>query len=223
MNRLVRLVDFQVGLGSTSLGLDEQRPANLALFSTYEPIRLWLKERDVKAPFRKVVVGLSDQASFARWHGNVSNVAGICEITEAVDVTTLLAKAGDHRWVLGIVEHALGCVRRSTGWRSDELQGFIATVAERPLPLVHVFEALAQTEKASGVRCVPWLSTRPGETQVGVHIGERSVTVLAKPGPLYLEDSFPVAKAAIRDGEYVLLDKAGKSLARVAIDTGALH
>lgn len=49
------------------------------------------------------------------------------------------------------------------------------------------------------------------------------MTVLSKPEPLYLEDSFPLAKSVIREGEYVLLDKAGKALASLAIETGALH
>ena len=60
------------------------------------------------------------------------------------------------------------------------------------------------------MKCVPWLSTQPGETVVGARIGDRDVKVLSKPGPLYLEDSFPVAKSVIRGHEYVLLDKAGK-------------
>ena len=152
MSKLLRLVDFQVGVGSANLRLDEQRTANLALFSTYEPVRLWLREREIKAPFRKIVVALSDQATFSRWHGNASNVAGICEVTEAVDVTTLLENARDHRWVLAVVDHALGCVRRSTGWHCDELESFINTSRERPFLLVHVFASLAKTDQASGMR-----------------------------------------------------------------------
>jgi hypothetical protein len=223
MSKLVRLVDFQVYARPTGLAGGEQRPINEALFTIYELVRLWLKEREIKAPFRKLVVSLADEASSARWHGNVSNAVGICEVTEAIDVTTLAEKAGDHRWVLGIVEHALGCVERSTTWRSDELEGFIKAASEQSLPLVHLFEGLAQVETASGVKCVPWLSARPGEMQIGVRLGERDVTVLSKPGPLYLEDSFPVATSAIRGREFVLLDKAGKVLANVAIDNSALH
>lgn len=215
-------MDFQVYARPGGLA-SEQRPVNEALFTTYESVRLWLKEHETKAPFRKVVVTFADETSSARWHGKVSNALGICEVTEAVDMAMLVQKAGDHRWVLGIVEHALGCVERSTGWRSDELWGFIREVSERTLPLVHFFEGLAQVDNASGVKCVPWLSARPGETQIGVRIGKRDVTVLSQPGPLYLEDSFPVAKSAIRGHEYVLLDKAGKSLASVAIDSSTLH
>ena len=222
MRKLVRIVEFQIGLGSTKLALDEQRSVNMALFSTFEPIVLWLRERTIRAPFKKIAISLADEAA-ARWHGNVSNAIGICQVTEAVPVSTIRQGTGDHRWVLGIVDHALGCVARSTGWRSDELESFIKDVSERPLPLVHVFEGLAQVDKASGVKCVPWLSSRPGETQIGVRVGEREVTVVSEPEPIYLEDSFPMAKSAIRGREYVLLDKAGKVLASVAIDNLALH
>jgi hypothetical protein len=218
MSKLVKLVDFQVHAGSVACHAGAQRPINEALFTTYEPVRLWLKAHGIKAPFRKIVVSFVDEASSARWHGHVSNAIGICEVTEAVDATMLVQKADDHRWVLGIVEHALGCIERSSGWQSDELRAFIKAASEMTLPLVHFFEGLAQIEKSSGVKCMLWLSTRPGTTQIGVRLGERDVTILSKPGPLYLEDTFPVAKAVVRGGEYVLLDKSGKALASVAID-----
>lgn len=223
MSKLIRLVDFQVYARPGGLADGEQRPINEALFTTYESVRLWLKEREVQAPFRKIVVALADEASSARWHGNVSNALGICEVTEAINSTMLLQRAGDHRWVLGVVEHALACIERSTGWRSHELEDFIKVASDQQLPLVHVFESLAQVEKTSGTKCVPWLSTRPGETVVGARIGGRDVIILSKPGPLYLEDSFPVAKSVIRGHEYVLLDKAGKVVASVAIAGASLH
>ncbi|HEX3344349.1 MAG TPA: hypothetical protein VHS09_07235 [Polyangiaceae bacterium] len=106
---------------------------------------------------------------------------------------------------------------------AEDAAAFIAAASETAWPLVHFFEGLAQVEKSSGLKCVPWLSTRPGETRIGVRVGERDVTVLSKPGPLYLEDRFPIAKSAIRGNDYVLLDKAGKALASVAIDNAALH
>lgn len=158
---------------------------------------------------------LCDEELCADWHGKVANVAGICEAIEAVDPTTLVERAGDHRWVFAVVEHAIACIEQHDGWRSSELKDFIKAESERPLPLVHFFEALAQTEAASGVKCVPWLSTRPGEMAIGVRIGERDVTVLSQPGPLYLEDSFPIAKSIICGQEYRLLDKEGKALASV--------
>lgn len=73
------------------------------------------------------------------------------------------------------------------------------------------------------MRCVPWLSTRPGETQIGVRLGDRDVTVLSEADPVYLEDAFPVAKSAIRGREFVLLDKNGRSLWSGPLDKAALH
>jgi hypothetical protein len=80
----------------------------------------------------------------------------------------------------------------------------------------------------SGAKCIPWLSTRPGETVVGIRIvskkgAERDVPVTSKSGPLYLEDSFPMTKSVIRQSDFVLLDKKGKVLASVPIDRAALH
>jgi hypothetical protein len=223
MSGQARLVDFQVYARPSGLAEAEQKPLNEALFSTFEPVRLWLRERRIHAPFKKIAISLADEVSSARWHGHVSNAIGICQVTEAVALRTLRESAGDHRWVLGLVKHALGCVTRSTGWRSNELEGFVKVASERTLPLVHFFEGLAQVEKAFGVKCVPWLSTRPGKTEIGVRVGERDETVLSRPEPIYLEDSFPLAKSAIRGGDYVLLDKAGKALASVAIRSAALH
>ena len=95
MSKNVRLVDFQVYARPAGLPDGEQRPINEALFATYEPVRLWLKENDIKAPFRKVAVSLADKVSSARWHGNVSNAIGICEVTEAVDTQVLSQSARD--------------------------------------------------------------------------------------------------------------------------------
>ncbi len=223
MSRIVRLADFQVYARPAGLAAGRERPINEALFTSYEPVRLWLKDRDIKAPFRKVVVSFADEASAARWHGIVSNAGGICEVTEAMSVATLTQKAVDHEWVLAVVEHALGCIAHSTGWRSDELDAFVRALSNRTLPLVHFFEGLALVDRRSGVKCVPWLSARPGETRIGVRLGEGDVTVLSKPGPLYLEDAFPVAKSAIQGREYVLLDNNGKVLASVALDDRALQ
>jgi len=222
MKKQVRLVDFQIYARPTGLAAGEQRPINEALFTAFEPVRLWLKERQIRAPFRKIVVSLADSLACARWHGNVLNALGICEVTEAVEIPMLLEKAGDHRWVLGIAEHALGCVTRSTGWRSDELESFMRGASEKTLPLVHFFDNLARVDSVSGVKCVPWLSTRPGETLVGVRLvsnngDERDVIVLSKPEPLYLEDGFPMMQSAIRSTDFVLLDNDGKTLATVPV------
>ncbi len=220
MKKEARLTDFQVFAQSTGLGVD-QRAINEVLFATYEPVRLWLKENPIDAPFRKLAVSLADEASSSRWHGNVAVAAQICEVTEAVDLTALRRSAGDHRWVLGVIGHSLACVRRSTGWQSEDLAAVVATLSARISPLVHVFADLSQIDEVHGTQCVLWLSAKPGETQIGARLGERDVVLLSKPGPLYLEDSFPVARSAIKGHEYLLFDKAGKVLASVPIDKNA--
>ena len=222
MSKQVRFRDFQVFARATGLAEGEQRAFNKTLFSIYEPVRLWLKERTVKAPFCKIVVSLSDAAISAPWHGNVTNAVGICEVTEAVDVPTLRQNIGDHAWVFGRVLHALECVARHTDWSSSELEDFITTLSQQALPFVHFFERHTRVARITGVKCTPWFSTRPGENKIGVRLvskdgAERDVTVLSQPESLWLEDSFPLAKTAIRGVEFVLLDKAGKILASVPI------
>jgi hypothetical protein len=223
MNKPVRLIDFQVFVGAAGLADGEQRRINHAFFTTYEPVRLWIKDHNVLAPFRKIVVRLTEGSSSSPWHGRAAILDKICQVTESLDLDEIVRRASDHRWVLGIVEHALGCIADSTGWRSVELEGFVRTMSEQPLPIVHFFERLARVEKASGMKCVLWMSLRPGKSELGVRLGERDVRVLSTPEPLFLEDDFPVAKSAIREREYVLLDKAGIALARVGIDDGQVH
>lgn len=211
----MRLVDFQIDAGSW-LPVDDGLRIGQALFTTFEAVRLWLRERSVQAPFRKLVVGFEHRRPSVQ-HGHVMNVLGICQVKEAVDTAVLLERAADHRWVLDSVAHALGCVARETGWRCEELEDFIGLLSNRPLPLVHFFGRLARVDRPSGIRCVPWLSVRPGETRIGVRIGERDIEILSKPEPIYLEDDFPMVTSAIRGREFVLLDSAGKTLASVSI------
>jgi hypothetical protein len=84
MSKLVRLVDFQVSAQSAGLVAGERKPINQALFTTFEPVRLWLKDRKIQAPFRKIAISLGDETWYARAHGAVTNVERICEVIEAV-------------------------------------------------------------------------------------------------------------------------------------------
>jgi hypothetical protein len=52
---------------------------------------------------------------------------------------------------------------------------------------------------------------------------EQDMTLLSRPEPVYLEDSFAMATSAIRGNDFVLLDKADKILASVPLDRRALH
>ena len=61
MRKNARLVDFQVFANSGFAG--EQRALNEMLFASYEPIRLWIKEHEISAPFRKILISVSDEDS----------------------------------------------------------------------------------------------------------------------------------------------------------------
>jgi hypothetical protein len=134
MKKLVRLIDFQIGVGASNLDMNAQRVTNLALFSSYEPVRLWLRESHVTAPFRKLVVALSDRSTHGRWHGAVSNVAGVCEVIQAVDTASLPSRAVDHRWALGVALHAVEQVANSIGWRSPDLVEFVHSASHCEWP-----------------------------------------------------------------------------------------
>jgi hypothetical protein len=218
MKKNARLQDFQVFCGAAFA--DEQRSLNESLFATYEPVRLWVKERTLSAPFRKLLVSLRDQETSRQWHGQVAMAAGVCEITESVSLAELREHAGNHKWVLGIVDHALRCVAETSSWRSDELEQALSEMRAKNRPLVHFFRDLALKDPSSGITCQPWLEFQPGITRLGVNLTDgtqRDVTVITKSGPMFLEDDFPIDRAAIRSGSYLLLDKAGHSLASVPL------
>lgn len=212
-----KLRDFQV---VTSF-LDRPKPRNQALFATTEPVRLWLKAQRFDAPFIKLLVTLQDVAVGRGTHGRVMLVEGICEVTEEVDTTELDRDVLDHRWVLGIVKHALSCVAEKLDWRSEPLEGHLDALAASPLPLEYVFDQLAAHDKASGTTCVPWYRSRPGSFEIGVRItrsGEpREVVVRQSSEPLYLEDDFPMAALKIRNSQLIIVDKRKAPLATIAL------
>lgn len=211
----MRVTDFQILVGA--FAGHEQRALNEAAFAWFEPLRLRLRDRRVNAPFRKIVVSLRD-VSFAHWEGHVSNAAGVCEVIAIVESDGLGAKISDPRWMAHVVERSLQNVAQATGWRDAELESAVRELGQTPWPLVHLFLSMACVDRRTGTRCVPWLSTRPGHTELGVRIGQRDVPLRATAGPLYLEDEFPMAKGVIRDGSYVLLNGSGLSLAAVPLD-----
>jgi hypothetical protein len=217
-----RLIDFQIHAGSHGHTFDACKSVNEALFSTYEPVRLWLKEQSIQAPFRKLVVEFDDESLSAGWHGHIANAIGVCLVTEAIDVSELRRCAKYHSWVLKFVHHALESVSVSLSWRSEELNAFILALSAQPKPLTHYFERWTRTDKASGVKCVPWFSTQPGLSKVGVRLvspsgAERNVIVAENALPLYMGDDFPIAKCSVRNSSFVLMDKAGLVLASVPI------
>ena len=224
MIKAARLRDFQLYARPTRThdgDVDPLGVTNLALFASYEPVRLWLREQKLAAPFQKLLVTLVDREAFSGWHGSVTHALGVCEVFEAVDMRMLRQAAGDHRWVLSLVDHALSCVARDTGWTCADLAAHIAALTQSGLPLVHVFQPLARQHKPTGSECVPWLSTQPSLTRIGVRLvvggRARDVVVASRSGPLFLEDDFPMTKSALKDGEFRLLTRTGEVLARVPV------
>lgn len=221
----MRLRDLQF-VAPSAPGFPEQRTTNMAFFATFEPIRLGIKARRVEAPFAKIVMSFAG-AERSDFRGHVMNVLGICEVTEVVDLSVLAERAGDHRWVLERFAEALEHIEQAVRWKSPAIVGLITAASQRAWPLVHFFERFQRLDRSSGVTCTPWLSARPGETHVGVRFvsktgDERNVAVASEPN-LYLEDSFPLAKVAIRRPNFVLMDWTGATLASLPIDSSAFH
>jgi hypothetical protein len=212
----MELRDFQVFAGASAA---DQKPINEALFTTFEPIRLWSRARRVTAPFKKLVIMLKDTTKFKEWHGEVKIVEGVCAVTEAVALEELEQCARDHHWVLAIIKHALGCVAAKTGWRSEPLEMYIDELSAASLPLVFEFAALMARDEDRGVVCVPWFRTQPGLTEIGVRIqgiGEPcDVTLMHSNHPIYLEDDFPLAATRIKGSNLLLLDKKRSTIASI--------
>jgi hypothetical protein len=53
----MELRDFQVFAGASAAN---PKPINEALFTTFEPIRLWSRAHRITAPFKKLVMMLKD-------------------------------------------------------------------------------------------------------------------------------------------------------------------
>jgi hypothetical protein len=228
MTKNLTLVDFDIHASLSGLSLDEQRSINDALFATYEPIRLWIKEQSIKAPFRKLLVTFADESLAARWHGTVATAAEVCEVTEALSLSLLRQKAEDHRWVIDAVQHALGCIAQESGWRCEELEFLLQGLSGKSWPLRHFFANLAKVDHRSGAKFEPWLAVQPGLTQIGVLVSapgeETHEAILAsKPGLMYLEDEFPMARSKLDESQFLLLDKKGIVLSSVPHARSGLH
>jgi len=223
-----RLVDFQIIVSAERPGA---RRLNRALFTAYEPIRLWLRDRSVEAPFRKTLIDLSDDPREEPWHGQATVALGICEVAEVVPSGELGAHVEDHRWVFARVLDGLEHVRENTGWNDIDLVEHVNHLQAGPPVLMHRLEALSKVDRRTGAQCEVWYRAAVGDCAVlaRVTMPNRSphTTVLASmPGPLYLEDEFPVKKSLVKDGCFVLLGPNKVELARVAVrpeESTALH
>jgi hypothetical protein len=209
------------------LTFDEERTVNIALSATSEPIRLWLKTRVIKAFFVKIVVEFVNEADYHLWPDKAMNAFGVCQVFEPINLSALRENAGNHRWVIAAIRPALRRLEKELAWRSEELEAFLDELAEKPLPLIHLFEKLARTDRRSRITCTPWQAFQPDLTEFGVRIAApgkpvRDVPVFSKRDVL-LDDDFPLAKSKLQDGTFLLLDKAGNTLASVPIDERGMH
>lgn len=185
------------------------------------------REKDFQAPFGKVLITVLDEATSQKWHGHIGVATGICMVSEAVPVRSIRDEARNHRWVLGLVTHALGCIDSRLGWRSTAFEDEVLRLERQQLPLRHVFERLIREDSASGVRCEPWFSCASGLSRVGVsllsHGTSLDVTVFSKEGAMYVERDFPVVKTSIRKSQFNFIDRKGKTLASVPLGPALTH
>ncbi len=224
MKKPKRLVDFQVFVKATDLKTDQQKRAVQAALPASEIIRLWLRERELPAPFRKLLVTLGPRETSSTWHGQVTVALDVCEVTEAVDFEGL-GTGRDCTWVFQVVKHALQRTHEETGWESQEFEEKIDALASSRPPWIHVLRALTRLDAPSGTSYEIHYVVTPGHTEVVVHVARRDgsgrqVTVASRDGLLYLEDDFPIARTRLSSDFLLLLDSAGKELARIPIGTG---
>ncbi|EMO00169.1 hypothetical protein LEP1GSC112_1769 [Leptospira interrogans serovar Pomona str. UT364] len=218
----MRLIDFQIHVRPAGLAQIEQKSCNEALFPVFEAIRLWLRERNISAPFRKIVVSIADYSVAQEWHGDVSVALSICEVTEACDINQVHLKVHDYIWVSTLVLEALEHIRLETGWDNVELRNILGHIGTQSPPCAHLFGKLRKIDRKTGIVCDVWLVAAYKSTSVmtrfsyeGKQIGE--IILVHKPGPLYIEDDLPVATTAIVKHSFVLLDRNRQPLASVLI------
>jgi hypothetical protein len=216
----MRLVDFQALLQAPHLPREVVFEANASFFPVFESVRLWLKENKVEAPFRKVVVTATDERVSQQWHGSVTNVLGICEVTLGIDISSILEGSSRIPAMVSVIELGLRCVAASTAWRSEPLSSHLGRMRGSNPPCAHRFASLHREWR--GVGCDALFQADVGRSAVIVQftdptgpVGEH--TLIEKDGPLYLEDDFPLVASRVARGEYVLVGRRGLELGRMPI------
>jgi len=218
-------VELAVHTDRLARSLEEERRFNREILATEHPINLWLEERRMKAPFCKLVVDLLDErCGLTLGHVGVGHTS-IGVVLESTQYPDLCENAGNPRWVVDKILSALRRIDEKAGWRSPEFEAVLEEFAKKPWPIVHSFNKLQRTDRRSGLTCTPWMSFRPGFTQIGVRISgpgklDRDVEMFSKNGPIY---EFALGKSQIQSGHFLLLDKDGNTLATVPLDPSSLH
>lgn len=220
MVKLSRMVDIQIVVMPHALHAEELRRANQVLFTVYEPIRLWLKERQILAPFRKLSVGFVNEETSSATHGWVNNANSVCLIDLLAPLAALKRVHRDRPWAFAAMIEALGHVHERLNWKSEELEARVMEVCDAGLPFTHDFARLTKKDKSTKTVCVPWMRFNLDLIQIGVRFSspdkiERETILYSRPPPLFFEDRYPIHKSALRGGSFVLLDKAGNELANL--------
>jgi hypothetical protein len=219
----MRLVDFQLNAfppAFAGLSEDVAKGVNGACFPVYESLRLWLKDRKVEAPFRKIVIDIRDASKHADWHGRAFSALGVCRVNEAVDPVVLRAHAQDTEWLASLVLDGLDHIEAETGWANEELRMCAALTARSHPPCAHRFE---QTRKRyKGTVCDTWFEADVGYSVVKARFtlpsGEtRDVVLAEEAGPISLQREYYVKSAVVLDGHYVIREPDKWELARVPI------
>lgn len=215
----VRIVDFQVYFAAAGLSAPEQMFCNRAAFPVYEAARLWLRERRVEAPFRKLLVTVKADPYDVQWHGAVQTANGVCEVTLCVPQAEVSARCNPS-WVAVAALEGLERVRVETGWTNGELSALLARVGSARPPCNHRFEKL--TKRFRGTTCDLVLEA-DGESATlkavfVTGLGKRVESHVAhSSGPMFIEDVFPVATSAAVQGRFNLYGKGKEILASLAI------
>lgn len=198
---------------------EQQAEVNKIAFASAEPLRLWAKEHAVRAPFSKLVVELGDPETARGMNGANPVLHSICHVILGVELVAVQERISDLRWTMGMIQAALDRVvgDAAINWASPSLGERVSELASQSWPVRHYFERRKRVVRRGGAVCVPWFETRPLLTRIGVRIDNHDVELMVEDRPIYLEDTFPMARTRIDGQDFVILAKDGRTLARVPL------
>lgn len=220
----IRLREAQIYVGPTGLTEKERTRAEHASFAVAERIRLWLKDNNVEAPFRKLLVMIHGDQTPHSSIGQVSITLGVCQVRVSVAAETLRLDNDDLRWMVRCTMNALTCVQQNAEWSSSNLETFVRQLYLSRMPFVHFFPNLVRRHVALQKTCSTWISFELGRTRIGIDVVStgaeaRNIVLIDKLGPLSVEAEFSVADAMLLGNTYVLLDTKRRELAAIPLDT----
>ncbi len=219
----VRLREAQIYVGPTGLTEPQRMRAEHASFAVAETMRLWLKEHNVDAPFRKLLVLIHGEQTHASTIGQVTVTLGVCQVRVGVAPDALRTGTDDLRWIVRCVMNALSFVQQNAEWSSPLLEVFVRQLYLSRGPFVHFFPSLVRRHVALQTTCSPWISFELGRTRIGVDVVStgaqaRNIVLIDKLGPLSVDQDFPVADAVLRGPSYLLLDAKHHELAAIPLE-----